>query len=322
MTSRKTFLIAGVAALILGAIVFVFTIDRPTAGPVTARIGYLNITASAPLFIAEEKGYFAEEGVTVDASRLETSNQLVDGIIAGNLDAFVEASAVPVLAVHLQSPGKLKIFAASAITKEAPFDALLVPSASTLSSLRDLQSKKIGVFPGTTASHLLRKYLTDQGVAVAGITFVPIPPQNHLTALAAGSVDAIHAYEPTIAIALAEGRFRKLHGSVYAEMLDRNPQGVAVVSTAFLEQHPDAAKRMIRALERAMVFMREHEQESRDILAKRLGLSSAVANQSVFLYMLPHDEIDASILQRYSDMLTELGELSRTNDVSPLIYRE
>lgn len=321
MNRRTKLILTALSVAVLVAIAFL-TIGRTSTEPSRARVGYLNITASAPLFIAEEKGYFAEEGVAVEASRLETSNQLVDGIIAGNLDAFVEASAVPVLAVHLQSPGKLKIFAASAITKEAPFDALLVPSASMVSSLRDLQGKTIGVFPGTTASHLLRKYLTDQGVAVAGITFVPIPPQNHLTALAAGSVDAIHAYEPTIAIALADGRFRKLHGSVYAEMLDRNPQGVAAVSTAFLEQHPDAAKRTIRALERAMVFMRENEQESRDILAKRLGLSSAVANQSVFLYMLPHDEIDPSILQRYADMLTGLGELGRTTDVSSLIYRE
>src|SRR5688500_7564048 len=178
--------LAALSAAALVAIVFL-AIGRTSTEPTRARVGYLNITASLPLFIAEEKGYFADEGVTVIASPLQTSNQLVDGIIAGNLDAFVEASAVPGLAVHLQSPGKLKIFAASAITKEAPFDAILVPSASKLSSLRDLEGRKIGVFPGTTASHLLKKYLADQSVVVDGITFVPTPPQNHLTALAAGS---------------------------------------------------------------------------------------------------------------------------------------
>ena len=58
-------------------------------------------------------------------------------------------------------------------------------------------------FPGSTATSLLRKYLKDSKVEVGGITFVPIPPQTQLGALLEGSIDALHAYEPTTAIALA-----------------------------------------------------------------------------------------------------------------------
>lgn len=246
----------------------------------------------------------------------------MDGIIAGTLDAFVEASAVPVLAVELQAPGRLKVFSVSSITQEHPFDSILIPANSSIKTVQNLAEKKIGVFPGSTATTLLKSFLSKEGVDVSKITFVPLPPQNHLTALLEGSVDAVHAYEPTIAIALSRNDVKQLYGSVYAAMLDRNPQGVAVISTKFLKSEPKTAKAVVSALERAIVFMREHEIESRAILAKRLSLHEDVAKRSVFLYMVPHSEIDPAVFQNYADMLSSLGELQGKLDVSGLLYRD
>jgi NitT/TauT family transport system substrate-binding protein len=321
MNKHKKFLASGLIIFTI-AVATAFFFKQPFAASPTVHIGYLNITASLPLFIAEENGYLKEEGLKYEALPTATSNQLVDGILARNLDAFIESSAVPVLSAELQSPGRLKIFSVSSITKNAPFDALLVKDESQIKTLSDLADKKIGVFPGSTATALLKKYLEDNHIDVSGITFIPIPPQNHLTALLKGSVDAIHSYEPTTAIALSKGGVRQLYGSVYADMLEPNPQGVAVISTRFVKQHPREAKKVIRSLERAMVFMREHDSESREILAKRMNLDTAVATRSVFLYMLPHKEIDHVIVQRYADMLTHLGEIKGQIKMDSLIYRD
>jgi ABC-type nitrate/sulfonate/bicarbonate transport system substrate-binding protein len=278
-------------------------------GKTPVRIGYLNIVASLPLFVAEEKGFFKEAGIQYETTVVATSNQLVDAIVAGNLDCYIESSAVPVLAVELQSPGKLKVFSVSEITSQAPFDALLVKEDSSIRTLSDLSGKRIGVFPGSTATNLLKKYLKDQGVDVSSIAFVPLPPANQLTALIEGSVDALHAYEPTTAIAMAKGGVRQLFGSAYAAMLSPNPQGVAAVSAEFIKKHPDTAAKVVSAFERAMVFMKERDAETRQILAKKMGLSEDVVKHCVFLYMLPHNQIPVDIFQRYSDMLTDLGEL-------------
>ena len=45
------------------------------------RIGYLPITASLPLFIAQEKGYFTEQGLNVELVKFETSNQVIDSLV-------------------------------------------------------------------------------------------------------------------------------------------------------------------------------------------------------------------------------------------------
>jgi ABC-type nitrate/sulfonate/bicarbonate transport system substrate-binding protein len=319
---RKTLVSVG-AIVVVGLIVALyFSLKGPSEKETTVRIGYLNIVASLPLFVAEEKGFLRDQGIKYDTTPIASSNQLVDAVVAGNLDFFIESSAVPVLAVELQSPGKLKVFSVSEITPQAPFDALLVKEESPIKTLTDLAGKKIGVFPGSTAMNLLKKHLADKGLEVSSITFVPMPPQNHLPGLLGGSVDAIHAYEPTIAIAISKGGVRKLFGSVYAEMLSPNPQGVAVVSTSFMNKHPETAKRVIHAFERAMVFMKEHDAETRQVLMKRMNLSEDAAKRCVFLYMLPHDQIPVEVFQRYADMLTELGELGGKVKVGGLLYRE
>ena len=307
-----------VAVLIAGC--QTFTKPCCDAAP-TVRIGYLNLVTSLPLSVAAEKGFFAEQGVDYKAVPVASSNKIVESVITGDLDCFVGASAVPVLASELKAPGRLKVFAVSEITADQPFDALLVRKDSPIRTLSDLSGKRIAVFPGTTATNLLRKYLGDKGVNTSTITFVPMSPVNHLDALQKGSVDVIYAYEPTIAIALSTGDVKKLHGSVYADMLSPNPISVSVVSSTFLQRHPKTAAKVISALQRAMEYMREQDGVARSILAEQMDLSREAANRCVFLYMLGHEQIDSAVFQRFADMLTELGELKGCVTVDSLMYR-
>ena len=315
-------ILVGVVGLVVIALVAVSIIQsRPASeAPYKVSIGYLNIVASLPLFIAEEMGFLKDEGLEFESLPMGTSNQLVDGLIARNLDCYIESSAVPVLAIELRSPGKLKVFSVSEITAEAPFDALLVKAESPIQQLNDMADKKVGVFPGSTATRLLKKYLSDQGVDITKTVFIPIPPPNMLAALLKGSIDVLHAYEPTTAIALTTGGVRQLHGSVYAKMISPNPQGVAAVSTAFLQEHPQEAKKVIRALERAMAYMKDNDTDSRRILVSRMKLSEEAARRCVFLYMLPHSKIPAVVFQQYADMLTDLGELDDHVETSSVLY--
>jgi ABC-type nitrate/sulfonate/bicarbonate transport system substrate-binding protein len=143
----------------------------------TVRIGYLNIVASLPLFIADEKGLLRQQGVQYELIPFATSNQLVDAIVAHNIDCFVESSAVPVLAAELRAPGYMKIFAASEITESAPFDAIIVSNSSPIRDLSGLDGKNVGVFPGSTATKLLQAFLREKGIASDTVTFSPIPPK-------------------------------------------------------------------------------------------------------------------------------------------------
>ncbi len=312
---KRWITIAGFLIVVALLVVSLFPRERQNQ-PV--RIGYLPILASLPLFVAQENGYFNE---TVETFPLQSSNQLVDALLRGDIDIAVESSAAPVFMAELVDAGRMKIFSASDITADAPFDSLLVRKDSPIETLKSLKGRKIGVFPGTTATRLLKAFLAGKGLDTTTMEFIQIVPQNQLPALYAGSVDALHSYEPTTTIALEGGQARKLYGSVYAEQLNHNPQGVALLSAAFIEKSPLRAQNVVAAFDRAFNYLRENDTEARMIAAKTLGINQSAAERTVFLYMNPSGALNNDVLQAYADMLFSLGELKGRIEVSGILYK-
>ena len=227
---------------------------------------------------------------------------------------------MPAFIVETIDPGKMEIFSVSELPKEdQPFDSIIAKMGSAINNITDLEGKKIGVFPGSTATNLLEKYLISKGVDISGVGFIPITPPNQLPALYEGSIDAIHSYEPITTIAIESGDFKRIHKSVYAEQLNNN-QGVALVSRSFIETRPEIASRAIAALNMAFDFSRQEEQQSRVLLVKYMKLDSAVAENVVLAHMLRHDEIDSTAMQDYADRLYYLGELESRVNVSSMFY--
>ena len=318
MKNTKLFITILVIALIVVGAFFVFSPKQEEQRVV--KIGYLPIMASLPLYVAQENNYFTEQGIQIEAIQLQSSNQLVDALVRGDIDIVVESSAVPALIAETIDSGKMKIFSVSDITPETPFDSLIVKQDSSLSSLKNLEGKKIGVFPGSTATNLLKKFLSDNNVDVSKIEFIQIVPPNQLPALYEGSIDVLHAYEPTTAIALQSGNAKKLYSSIYAEQLNHNPQGVALISAKFIRENSELAKKTITAFNQASDFISENDAETRDIVVKYVKVERNVADNVVFLYMNRSDKINEEALQSYVYMLYDIGEMENKIDVSNLLY--
>lgn len=311
-----------VGLVVLGVTVVLIINFSGDQGPQAAcfRVGYLNITASAPLFVAEDRNFFQENDVCVETQVLATSNQLVDAIAADQLDYVVEASAVPALALQLRSPGRFFVTAVSTISQEQPFDAILVNTSSTTAELQDLSGKKIAVFPGTTATNLLKAFLEEKGVDTSEIEFLPTPPQNLLAGLRSGAVDAAHVYEPAWTIGRNDSTLRQLYGTVYGEQLSPNPQGISILNRRTAESRPNETARLVRAFDQALTYMRQDRDSMNTVLANHFTLPGNTIEDMHILYMTPHEEIDWNSLDRYVDLLIAVGELESRPDLTDLAY--
>ena len=297
-----------------------FSVYEPQETQKIVKIGYLPILASLPLYVAQENNYFENEGIKVELVQLQSSNQLVDPLVRGDIDTVVESSAAPALIVETIDPNKIKIFSASDITSQTPFDSVIVKKNSNINNLKDLENKKIGVFPGSTATNLLKSYLNEKGVDTDKIEFVQIVPANQLPALYSGSIDALHSYEPTTAIAVESDNVRIIYGSIYADQLNHNPQGVALVSTKFIKENPKLSQKVINSFNKATNFMKNNDKETREIIVKYIKVDENVAKRVVFLYMSSSEEINENALQDYINMLYHIGELNAKVNVKDLIY--
>jgi ABC-type nitrate/sulfonate/bicarbonate transport system substrate-binding protein len=314
--------IAIVVVVILGMGYFALnnTADGKEISRPLVKVAYIPVTGAHHVFIAQEYDYFGEEGLDVEFIPLQSSNQEIEALIRGDVDMVAVSSAIPVLTVEILDPGKLVIFGAQnppIIGK--PFDSIIVRPDSEITELKQLEGKKIGVFPGSTATHLLNVFLEQKGIDAQSIKFIQLAPPTQLAALESGSIDALHAYEPSVTIALVNEKARKVYGGVYAELLN-NEQNTATISKRFLSEKPSVAARAIRALSRGMVYLQENEKDSRRILAKYMKLDEEVAQKVSLTYTVPYYLLNMKTEQEYADRLYELGELSQRVEVQSILY--
>ena len=73
-------------------------------------IGYREHLTYLPAYIAKEKGYFAQEGLDVKLVKFDSTNQMVEAILNGQLDGGVGGiNAIALLQIESKVPGTFKI---------------------------------------------------------------------------------------------------------------------------------------------------------------------------------------------------------------------
>lgn len=282
------------------------------------RIGYLPLIASLPHFIALDQGLYQAHGATVSSQEIASSNDLINGLIAGQFDVLPAVAIIPVIHLEIESPGRVRLFSHSRMTADKAFDSIVAAEGSKINSLEDLSGKKIGVFPGTSARNLLKYFLSKKGIDVSGIQFIELAPQTQLASLKAGAIDALFSYEPITTVARESG-FKTIFGSVYAALQNKSPFGASVVSRRFEKEQPDAAKRAIAAIDEAVTFMNQKPNEAKLLLPKYLNLAPNIARDVNVVDVTLENEVDLESLQRFIDLLYDAGEISERIDARRLV---
>ena len=291
--------------------------DGGGARPV--RIAWAPVVGSLPLFIAIDENLFTANGIAVETVEFSNSNDAVNALIADQVDLIPAVSLIPIVNLELQYPGMVRVFSYSRATPDRASDSIIVAADGPIESLADLTGRKIGVFPGTTATNMLRAFLERRDVSIQGTAFVPLTPATQIGALAAGSVDALFAYEPTTTIAAESGQFRILHGSVYASLMDPSPLGGGVISRSFERGEPELARRAITALDDAVLRMRTDDTRARELIPSFVGIEPEIARKTTIVPSGLSTENDLSILQRMVELLHEVDEVPETLNVERLV---
>ncbi len=307
-------------ALALFAIVLSSCTTTPHKNAI--KVGYLPMVSSLTHFVAVENGYYKDEGLDVQAQQIMTSNLIAQELVAGNIDAAIELSIIPLLKQLAQSPNAAKIFSISSITSENGFDGVLVQSNSPLVKLEDIAGKKIGVFPGTTAKNSLSDIFKTQFPNLELPIFVELDPVVHIQSLENGDIDALFAYEPTLTLGIVENSFQEISSSIYAIQYSPNPIGVGAVNDKWLTENPETAKIFFKAIDRAVEFIENNPIEARKILAKATDLDENIANEMNIMPLSLSAQIDYNNLKGYLDVLEKLGEITETPSPKDICIHE
>lgn len=283
------------------------------------RMGYLPMISSLTYFVALDQGYFEDEGIEIVGVPIKTSDGIADALEAGTIEVGVELSVVPLFnKVVGDGQSRFVIFSTSAITETDGFDGVIVRSDSDIQSLAQLSGKKVAVFPGSTATNTMLTVFSQQFPGQPPPVPMAMLPSLHLPALSNGEVDAVHAYEPFLSTGIVKQNARQVSPSLYAMQVNPSPIGVAAVNREFMEQDRTRAMKVLRALDRAVGFIRDYSDRTRMIVSSYTGVDAEVADSINFMPMSLTTAIDQRGLEAYAEILLQMGEIKQRPPVKNL----
>ena len=238
------------------------------------EVRYLATAGSIRLFeIAKELGYNKE---FINITYIGTSTggpESIQTIASGSADI---ASSALVAIINARDGGyKIKAIIGSGgstpnIDGERPTPtSWIVLKNSSIKSAKDLAGKRIAVNTlGAASDFATRTYLANNGMSRDQVELVVIPNNLLEQTLKQGQVDVIAGGGTTAEKMIAKGDVRVLVTEY--DFLPDQTNTMIFTSDRFLNENPEAAKKLVEALAKTADWVRNNPKESKVIAAKIL----------------------------------------------------
>jgi NitT/TauT family transport system substrate-binding protein len=159
-----------------------------------ARIGVLRLSSSAPVFIAQDKGYFRDAGLSVELKFFDAAQPIAVATTAGDVDFGITAFTAGLY--NLAGKGTLKVIGGMSREKAGyPLIGYFASNnayAAGLKTPKDLAGKRIAVTQVGSSFHYSLGLLADKyGFKLSDMKIVPLQSlSNAAAALKGETVDA------------------------------------------------------------------------------------------------------------------------------------
>ncbi len=236
-------------------------VDESTIEADKVKIGYLAIPGNVLYFIANDKGYFAEENIEAELSMFKSSGEGVAALISGKIDTgcFGTTAELSLIA----NEANLIIFGGQMSQGSG-----IIALADRVEEFRDFSNykgKSLGLVRMSTGDVLFRAGLIDAGLELnKDVTIVELDsPATIIEAVKKGEIDAGGVWIPHIKNSELQGLgIAMLSG----EVMEMHPCARQAAMRNTLVENKDTYERLTRALIKAYKFYLENQEETVDIM--------------------------------------------------------
>jgi NitT/TauT family transport system substrate-binding protein len=240
----------------------------PTAAPAQAssgaalKIGYSTWVGYGPLFIAQDKKFYDQNGVAVELSKIEDPKLRFAALAAGQLDGLV--STLDALSLYYKPD--LQIQAVLALDTSSGGDGIV--AKKDIKSVADLKGRTVAYNPGSVSDFYLNYVLEQAGLTIDDVKGVSMKQDDAGAALVAGKVDAAVTWEPWLSKAKEAPDGQVLIDS------SKNP-GLIVDVLIFRKDVIEKRKADVQAVIKGWMQANDYYKSSKDdavaIMAKSVG---------------------------------------------------
>lgn len=269
-------------------------VDAQSPKPIPIKIGYLPFLDSLPVLVAQEKGFFAKEGLETELSQFRFGGVAMEALVTKRVDiaisAFIQPSQIAAesgLYCALLHPllweGEYK-------GKVRSSNALMVKKDSRIHALKDFKGKSIAVAGfGSLQYFALQALFKRAGMDPRrDVKFIELPYPNQAAALDAGKIDGIAVVEPFLSFVEENGIGTAIvdpplmkYRSYYLSFGNEFPVSGLWAHPDLLAKYPDASRRIARAMAQGIDWMYANQDQAYDIGTKWLKLDRKFIRQMV-----------------------------------------
>ncbi|WP_430783380.1 ABC transporter substrate-binding protein [Actinoplanes sp. G11-F43] len=316
-------LLAGLAAVVLAGSLAACGTDGDSGGTTTeggvdkVKVGIIPILDVAPIYLGQQKGFFASRNIELTLEAGQGGAAIVPGVVSDQFQFGFSNMTSLMIAQTKNVPIKV-VAAGVASTGEAgkDFGAVVVKGDSPVKTAKDLAGKKISVNTlKNIGDTVTRQSVRKAGGDPATLQFVEMPFPNMAAALADGQIDAAWAVEPTLSTIKAAGG-REI-ASTFVDAAPNLTVAAYFTSGKLQETDPDLVARFTEAVNESLTYADSNPDEVRAILASYTKIDEKL-RASLVLPKWPVQINEASV-QTLAELGATDGIFTGTPDLAKLL---
>ena len=293
------------------------------------KIGVFPVSSSLPHFVAAERGFYKEHRLDVEMARLIGGPPNVSALITNQIDASAVLVTIEGMNANVKKPGVAMYISVNAQNETYQMEQFVVRKGYNAKSLKDLKGARIMSAPGPANVTMARAVLAAAGLKEGDYRLDQLDMGQHVNAMTAGTFDAGYTLEPNASVMRKNGVASTLEAGVIAKYILGDPYAHAwvagcVISSDFVKNRPDVAKRFSAAWEKAVRYITANPKEARKHLVKNTFTPDDIVDTvpmvkfTMVRDLTPKDRAD---FQRFIDFSVETGTISEKVDVKRFLHQ-
>lgn len=311
---NRTYLMLIMALALLLQACATSPVEQPTPGPAKLKVTLAPYLGFAPFFIAQDEGYFAEQGLQIEFVHMDAPEDAVPMLATGQMD--IAASFVSINALNAIARGSTLKYVADKGYIDAEgctywtmmVSPALAEDGETVSPAQ-LQGQPVDVSVPSCESYYLEQVLKPAGLTLDDIEIMDIPgPPVEAEALAEGSLALGFFAEPWVSRVLLAGQ-----GVVWMPSEQVIPDfqlATIIYGPTLLEENPDVGKRFMVAYLKAVRQYNEGKTERNlEIMAENTGLERELLLEACWPPLRSDGQLNAQSVLDFEVWALEKGLL-------------
>lgn len=293
------------------------------------KIGVFPVSSSLPHFVAAERGFYREQNLDVEMVRLIGGPPNISALITNQIDASAVLVTIEGMNANVKKPGVAMYISVNAQNAKYQMEQFVVRKGYNAASLKDLKGARIMSAPGPANVTMAKAVLAAVGLREGDYRIDQLDMGQHVNAMTAGTFDAGYTLEPNASVMRKNGVASTLEAGVIAKYILGDPAAHAwvaggVLSTDFIKDRPQVARRFAAAWEKAVRLINENPKDARRHLLKNTFTPDDVVDTVPLVKFTMVRDLsakDRADFQKFIDFSVKTGTISEKVDVKRFLHQ-